>query len=107
MHNAANGRGAGSVRVGVREPGRAVQILRESQIDASLGDDGAITVLGVADPAQITWLLGSKGFYVNELVPQRVDLEAVFLELTAGHGPGESGEPRGRRGKRSAKEVAS
>ena len=81
-------RGGGPVRVGVRDPGRAALVLRDAGISADVGPDGFITATGVTDPAQITWLLGSKGMYVHELLAQRVDLESVFLELTEGHGPG-------------------
>src|SRR5690554_6205687 len=53
-------RGGGSVRVGVRDPGRAAIVLREAGITADVGPDGFITATGASDPAQITWLLGSK-----------------------------------------------
>ena len=56
---------------------------------------------GVPDAARITWLLGSNGLYVHELVGERVDLEAVFLELTQGLGPGTVDPPA--RGSRRAR----
>jgi len=82
------GRAAGAVRVGVREPDRALEILRAHRIEASLDRTGTIHATGVSDPAQITWVLGSNGLYVHELIAERADLEAVFLELTQGLGPG-------------------
>lgn len=93
------GSSAASVRVGVREPERAVQILRGAGIEATVDDGGTIHAHGVPDPAQITWLLGSNGLYVHELVAERVDLESVFLELTQGLGPGTPppAEPGSRR----------
>jgi ABC-2 type transport system ATP-binding protein len=36
----------------------------------------------VADPARITQVLAEQGLFVRELVPERADLESVFLELT-------------------------
>src|SRR5690606_12303509 len=96
------GRSTASVRVGVREPQRAVEILRAEGIEATLGEAGTIHASGVPDPARVTWLLGSKGLYVHELVAESVDLESVFLELTQGLGPGtppppEAGSRRSRR----------
>src|SRR5690606_25040684 len=95
-------RSAASVRIGVREPQRALEILRAEGIEATLDEAGTIHASGVPDPAQVTWLLGSKGLYVHELVAENVDLESVFLELTQGLGPGtppppEAGSRRSRR----------
>jgi ABC-2 type transport system ATP-binding protein len=40
-------------------------------------------VRGVDKPAEITRALAGHDLYVSELVPVTVDLESVFLELTA------------------------
>jgi ABC-2 type transport system ATP-binding protein len=40
-------------------------------------------VNGVQRPAWVTWTLAQQGIYVSELAPVTVDLESVFLELTA------------------------
>ena len=44
-------------------------------------------------PAHITQALAAHGQYLDELVPVRADLESVFLELTAGRGPGTHAPP--------------
>ena len=41
----------------------------------------------------ITEALAAQRLFVDELVPVRVDLESVFLELTAGRGPGTHAPP--------------
>ncbi|SCL14358.1 ABC-2 type transport system ATP-binding protein [Micromonospora rhizosphaerae] len=42
-----------------------------------------LTLAGVDKPAAVTRLLAEQGLYVSELAPVAVDLESVFLELTA------------------------
>ena len=42
-----------------------------------------LVVAGVDKPAWITRMLAEQGLYVSELAPVTVDLESVFLELTA------------------------
>ena len=49
-------------------------------------DAGTLRVRGAEDPARITELLAAQGLYVNELSPERMDLERVFLDLTTGEG---------------------
>ncbi len=84
-----------SVKVGVADLPAAHQVLQAAQLDARV--EGAhLQVRGVADSADITRLLAAQGLYVNELVPQHADLESVFLELTAGQGPGTVAPPHGR-----------
>ena len=79
--------GASSVRVGVSEPERAAAILAAQ--GWTVGRDGRLLVVeGVSDPARITELLAFQRLFVDELVPVKADLESVFLELTAGQGPG-------------------
>ncbi|KQT96467.1 ABC transporter ATP-binding protein [Sanguibacter sp. Leaf3] len=94
---------ATTVRVGVRQPGEAREILERAGLTVR-ADHEALLVDGAADPADITQVLAQHGQYVHELVAIKAGLEAVFLELTAGEGPGtradESGRPtrRSRRG---------
>src|SRR5690554_3235008 len=84
-----------SVKVGVADLPAAHQVLQAAHLDARV--EGAhLQVRGVSDSADITRLLAAQGLYVNELVPQHADLESVFLELTAGQGPGTVAPPHGR-----------
>lgn len=76
-----------TVRVGVADPITARQVLLEAGL-AVRADGGMLVVDGASDPADITRRLAHHELYVNELVPVRAGLESVFLELTAGQGPG-------------------
>ena len=80
-----NQRGGGAVRVGVTDTVRAEQILTGAGLRVRL-DAGILRVRGAQDPARITELLATQGLYVNELSPERMDLERVFLDLTSGEG---------------------
>ncbi|EEP72007.1 ABC transporter related [Micromonospora sp. ATCC 39149] len=42
-----------------------------------------LMLTGVEKPAQVSRILAGQGLYVSELAPVTVDLESVFLELTA------------------------
>ena len=93
------GGGGETVEVGVRHPGAAVRVLRESGFAAewlarprgedaadALGyaasdESGLLSVTG-AEPAEITRLLAGQGLWVERLVPSRRGLEQIFLELT-------------------------
>lgn len=93
---------ATAVRVGIAVPGTAGQLLAAQ--GWSVRRDGEhLVVEGAPEPARITEVLARAGLFVSELVPQRADLESVFLELTAGQGPGTrppddgSHGPHGRR----------
>jgi ABC-2 type transport system ATP-binding protein len=69
------------VRVRVAERERAAEHLRAAGM--RVGVDGpTLYVEGVGDPARITQVLAEHGLFVRELVPDRADLESVFLELT-------------------------
>ncbi|QOC95122.1 ATP-binding cassette domain-containing protein [Micromonospora craniellae] len=46
-------------------------------------NDDHLVLAGVDKPATVTRLLAEQGLYVSELAPIAVDLESVFLELTA------------------------
>ena len=69
------------VRVGVAEPERARHVLESAGLLVRV-EGQHLLVDGERDPARITWLLGTNGLWVNELVPVRAGLESVFLELT-------------------------
>ncbi|MEU8260870.1 ATP-binding cassette domain-containing protein [Micromonospora sp. NPDC048999] len=47
------------------------------------GHPDHLMLAGVDKPATVTRLLAEQGLYVSELAPVAVDLESVFLELTA------------------------
>jgi ABC-2 type transport system ATP-binding protein len=76
------------VRLRVSDPGAAVRVLRGAGLRATSGDGGAVYVEGAGDPADVTRLLAAEELYVRELVPERADLEQVFLRLTSAEEPG-------------------
>ena len=78
---------ATQVRVGVADLPGALRILGEAGMAVRL-DGRQLVVDGAGDPAEITRRLAHHELYVNELVPVRAGLESIFLELTAGEGPG-------------------
>jgi len=61
-------------------------VLREAGLDVRPAGDHFV-VVGVDDPARITYLLAVGGHYVSELRPLAPDLESVFLSLTEGAKP--------------------
>ncbi|PYF97783.1 ABC-2 type transport system ATP-binding protein [Georgenia satyanarayanai] len=90
---------AGAVKVGVADLAAAEQVLARAGLRVRV-DGGLLRVRGVQDPARVTELLAQQGLYVNELSAERVDLERVFLDLTAGegldeHSGGRHGRPAG------------
>ncbi len=85
---------ATTVRVGIADPERAAQVLR-AQGWAVTYDGRYLVVSGSVPPAHITQALAAHGLYLDELVPVRADLESVFLELTAGAGPGTKAPEQG------------
>ncbi|MFL6027711.1 MAG: ABC transporter ATP-binding protein [Friedmanniella sp.] len=77
-----------AVRVGVADSDQATAVLRAAGFSVATLPEGRLEVRRSGDqpafdPAQITWLLAQQELFVFELVPVRVDLESVFLELTA------------------------
>jgi len=81
-----------AVRVGVPDTATAGPVLAAQ--GWSVRPDGRLLVVeGAPAPGRITQVLAGAGIYVDELVPVRADLESVFLELTAGQGPGTRAEP--------------
>ena len=80
------------VRVGVHDLEAARRHLTEAGLTVTR-EDHHLYVEAVNDPARITRILAGHDLYVRELTPDRMDLEAVFLDLTKGEalpsaGPG-------------------
>ena len=69
------------VRLRVAERERAAEVLRSAGMKVTV-DGQSLYVDAVPDPARVTQVLAEAGLYVRELVPDRADLESVFLELT-------------------------
>ncbi|GAA4432866.1 ABC transporter ATP-binding protein [Georgenia halophila] len=93
--------GITAVRVGVPDPESAAAVLSGDGLRVR-PDGPYLRVRGVDDPARITELLAHRGIYVHELVPERADLESVFLELTSATSLAQP--PRGRRGRHAPAE---
>ncbi|MCW2774288.1 MAG: transporter ATP-binding protein [Nocardioides sp.] len=66
-------------RVGAPDPDAARRVLTEAGFSVA---DGLL--VDTDRPAEVTQALGAAGIWLTELTPVRRDLEAVFLELTAG-----------------------
>jgi len=66
-------------RVGAPDTGAARRVLRDAGF--AVTDD---LVVETDHPEAVTQALGTAGIWLTELTPVRRDLEAVFLELTAG-----------------------
>jgi ABC-2 type transport system ATP-binding protein len=62
----------------------ALATLRAAQLDASADGDRILVELPPAEAARVTRVLADARIYVSELRPEELDLETVFLELTAG-----------------------
>lgn len=86
--------GGGGVDVGVENPEAALAVLRQAGMSAEPGTPG-IRVTGVDRPSDITRVLAAQGLYVDRLVPVRVDLESVFLQLTQEDQLGHHQQPTG------------
>ena len=72
-------------KVGVADVAAAAAVLRSSGLTVTL-DGTMLRVEGVDDGAVLTRQLAEHDLWLDELVPLRADLEAVFLQLTAGEG---------------------
>ena len=81
--------GASGARISVVEAETAAQILRDAGYDVR-ADGRYLYVDQVKEPADITRILAEQGLFVRELVPDRPDLEDVFLQLTGDHELGDS-----------------
>jgi len=96
-----------TIRVGIEVPGTAGDVLA-AQGWTVRRDGDHLLVDGAPGGARVTEALAREGLFVSELVPVRVDLESVFLELTAGQGPGTrppddpGAGPHGEHGRRAA-----
>ncbi len=76
------GRAAGVV-VRVEDPVRAADILSAAGIPAEAYGDLVRAQIDPLEASEVTKALASKRMYLRELRPDEVDLETVFLELTA------------------------
>ena len=76
----------GGVRIGVAgsDVRRAAELLTAAGLRVSR-DGSHLYADDVPDPARVTRLLAENRIYLRELVPDRPDLESVFLRLTDGH----------------------
>jgi ABC-2 type transport system ATP-binding protein len=61
----------------------ALATLRAAQLPATVDGDHLLVELAPAEGARVTRVLADARIYVSELRPEEVDLETVFLELTA------------------------
>jgi ABC-2 type transport system ATP-binding protein len=61
----------------------ALATLRAAQLSATVDGDHLLVDLAPAEGARVTRVLADARIYVSELRPEEVDLETVFLELTA------------------------
>ena len=77
---------ATDVLVRVADLSSAEAVLRAAGLEVRPGGDHLL-VVGVGDPARISYLLAGSGHYVSELRPLAADLESVFLTLTEGTTP--------------------
>lgn len=72
----------GDVWVRLAESAAGADVLTRAGFTVTAMQDG-LRVGGVGDPALVTRLLSQNGLYPTELSPIAVDLESVFLDLTA------------------------
>ena len=76
----------GTVRVrleAVTDLPQAAETLTRAGIRVTTTEPDHLMLGGVDKPATVSRLLAEQGLYVSELTPVAVDLESVFLELTA------------------------
>ena len=71
------------VRVRTPDPGKLVESLNASGLQASLGPDGDV-VVPAATPEQVGRVVAASGVVVYEMRMDRPMLEDVILELTGG-----------------------
>jgi ABC-2 type transport system ATP-binding protein len=62
----------------------ALATLRAARFDASADGDRILVEIAPVEAARVTRVLADARIYVSELRPEELDLETVFLELTAG-----------------------
>ncbi|MEV0429830.1 ATP-binding cassette domain-containing protein [Micromonospora sp. NPDC050495] len=81
---AAHSQGAVRVRLeAVTDLPQAADALTGAGVRVTATEPDHLMLAGVDKPATVTRLLAERGLYVSELAPVAVDLESVFLELTA------------------------
>ncbi|MFJ8580524.1 ATP-binding cassette domain-containing protein [Micromonospora sp. NPDC093277] len=81
---AAHSQGAVRVRLeAVTDLPQAAETLTRAGIRITTTEPDHLMLAGVDKPATVSRLLAEQGLYVSELAPVAVDLESVFLELTA------------------------
>ncbi|MFU8874875.1 ATP-binding cassette domain-containing protein [Micromonospora sp. SL4-19] len=81
---AAHSQGAVRVRLeAVTDLPQAAEALTRAGIRVTTTEPDHLMLGGVDKPATVSRLLAEQGLYVSELAPVAVDLESVFLELTA------------------------
>jgi ABC-2 type transport system ATP-binding protein len=71
------------VRVAADERARAIEVLAGAGLAASVDGDGLRIDAPASRAAAVNRTLADAGIYLSELRPEVVDLETVFLELTA------------------------
>ncbi|MCL8027288.1 ABC transporter ATP-binding protein [Nocardioides bruguierae] len=78
----------GTHEAGTHEAARsAAGVLTSAGLPCEVQDDGSLLVTA-EDPAVVTRTLGEAGTWLASLAPVKRDLEDLFLEVTAGQGPG-------------------
>ncbi|MFE9654156.1 ABC transporter ATP-binding protein [Micromonospora sp. NPDC006431] len=81
---AAHSQGTVRVRLeAVTDLPQAADTLTRAGIRVGATEPDHLLLTGVDKPATVSRLLAEQGLYVSELTPVAVDLESVFLELTA------------------------
>lgn len=81
---AAHSQGAVRVRLeAVTDLPQAAEVLTRAGIRVTTTEPDHLMLAGVEKLARVSRLLAEQGLYVSELTPVAVDLESVFLELTA------------------------
>jgi ABC-2 type transport system ATP-binding protein len=83
--------GPAGMLVGLEDLEAGLAALREAGLDATRVKDKLRVEMAPRDAATLTRTLADRGLYVTELRPEEVDLETVFLELTADRSEEESG----------------
>jgi ABC-2 type transport system ATP-binding protein len=84
-------------RIRVSDPDRARHVLEGAGMSVT-PERHRLHVDGATDTADITRLLAEQGLFVSELVPDRPDLESVFLRLTSDEGLPSRADSRADRG---------
>ena len=81
----ARGRAAAAVVARVPDPAEGLEVLHAAGFEAQIAGGNLLVVTDAAE--RVTEALAKKKIYVSELRREEVNLEDVFLELTAGDQP--------------------